>query len=193
MSPRSFPVEPTFADHSEREVWNALMDQLPIDAAVICNLVILESDIRHEIDFIVAIPDVGISIVEVKGGDISPNEDSTFTQRDKHGSRNIDPITQVTRNLYQLKKFIETKSSLRHFTARPSIVFPYADIPTTYFRPDIPRRIVNDKVDLATIGDRLITDLRDQTFRPNAIEIHGIFEGSGPGNCCAKIFDGTWN
>ena len=170
----SFPKEPVFADPSERVVWAELLKQLPQDAAVICNLVILEPNQRYEIDFIVAIPDVGIAVLEVKGGEVTPNEDSTFKQKDAKGSRVIDPITQATQNLYALKKFIERKSSIQHFTARPNLVFPYSDIPSSYSRPDIPRTIISDEVDLATIGNRIEVNLQAQAFRPTAIEIRAM-------------------
>ena len=175
----SFPKEPVFADPSERVVWAELLKQLPQDAAVICNLVILEPNQRYEIDFIVAIPDVGIAVLEVKGGEVTPNEDSTFKQKDAKGSRVIDPITQATQNLYALKKFIERKSSIQHFTARPNLVFPYSDIPSSYSRPDIPRTIISDEVDLATIGNRIEVNLQAQAFRPTAIEIRAMIMALG--------------
>ena len=174
MPALSFPKEPIFADPSERVVWTELLKQLPADAAVICNLVILEPGKRYEIDFIVAIPEVGIAVLEVKGGEVTPNKDSTFRQKDAKGSREIDPITQVTQNLYALKNFLERKSSIKHFAARPNLVFPYSDIPSNYSRPDIPRFIVSDTIDLATLGSRIEGNLQSQTFRPTAIEIRAM-------------------
>ena len=174
MPALSFPKDPVFADPSERVVWAELIKQLPPDAAVICNLVILEPSQRYEIDFIVAIPEVGITVLEVKGGEVSPKEDSTFKQKDAKGSRDIDPITQVTQNLYELKNFLGRKSSVKHFSARPMLVFPYSDIPSNYSRPDIPRTIITDIVDLATIASRIESNLQSQTFRPTAIEIRAI-------------------
>ena len=174
MTPISFPKDPTFADPSEREVWKELMAQLPPDAAIICNLVILEPHTRYEIDFIVAIPDLGIGVIEVKGGEISPNQDSTFKQKDSRGSRTVDPITQVTSNLYELKRYLDRRSSIQHFAARPFIVFPYSHIETSYSRPDIPRSIVIDKVDLASIVSRVENNLEGQPFRPSTTEIHSM-------------------
>ena len=179
MPALSFPVNPVFADPSERVVWAELIKQLPVDAAVICNLVILEPNQRYEIDFIVAIPDVGITVIEVKGGDVTPNNDSTFKQKDAKGSRDIYPITQVTQNLYKLKDFLGRKSSIKHFSAKPMLVFPYSDISSSYSRPDIPRAIVTDLVDLATIASRIEFNLQSQTFRPSAIEIRALILALG--------------
>ncbi len=168
--PRSYPADPIFADPSERVVWEALMKQLPVDAAVVCNFKILEANLEYEMDLIVLWPEVGVAVIEVKGGDVSPNSDATFTQRDARGSREIDPMGQATKNMHALKRFLSLKSSVQHFAARPVVVLPYADIPSSYSRPTIPRSSIHDDVDLAVLGDRIVKDLLNQNFRPTALE-----------------------
>lgn len=167
---RSYPADPIFADPSERVVWEVLMKQLPVDASVVCNFKILEANLEYEIDLIVFWPEVGVAVIEVKGGDVKPNEDATFTQRDASGSREIDPMGQATKNMHALKRFLGLKSSIQHFAARPVVVLPYADIPSSYSRPTIPRSSIHDDVDLAAIGDRIVKDLLNQNFRPTALE-----------------------
>ena len=112
MTPRSYPTQPLFSDPSERVVWQALMGQLPADAAIVCNLKIIEPDQEYEMDFIVLIPDVGVAVLEVKGGDVHANEDQTFTQRDRNGQRNIDPMAQVTKNMHELTRYLCLKTSV---------------------------------------------------------------------------------
>ncbi len=168
--PRSYPADPIFADPSERVVWEALMKQLPVDAAVVCNFKILEANLEYEMDLIVLWPEVGVAVIEVKGGDVSPNSDATFTQRDARGSREIDPMGQATKNMHALKRYLSLKSSVQHFAARPVVVLPYADIPSSYSRPTIPRSSIHDDVDLAVLGDRIVKDLMNQNFRPTALE-----------------------
>ncbi len=170
LMPRSYPADPIFADPSERVVWEALMKQLPVDAAVVCNFKILEANLEYEMDLIVLWPEVGVAVIEVKGGDVSPNSDATFTQRDARGSREIDPMGQATKNMHALKRFLSLKSSVQHFAARPVVVLPYADIPSSYSRPTIPRSSIHDDVDLAVLGDRIVKDLLNQNFRPTALE-----------------------
>ena len=172
--PRSYPAEPTFADPSERVVWEMLMKQLPVDAAIICNLKILEVNLEFEMDLVVLWPEVGAAVLEVKGGKVTPNEDSTFIQKDARESREIDPMGQATKNMHALKRFLGLKSSVQHFAARPFVVLPYADIPSSYSRPTIPRSSIHDDVDLATIGDRLVKDMLNQNFRPTALEVLAI-------------------
>jgi hypothetical protein len=172
--PRSYPAEPIFADPSERVVWEALMKQLPIDAAIICNLKILEANLEFEMDLVVLWPEIGAAVIEVKGGHVTPNEDSTFTQKDAHETREIDPMGQATKNMHALKRYLGLKSSMQHFAARPVVVLPYADIPSAYSRPTIPRTSIHDDVDLAVIGDRIVKDMLNQNFRPTALEILAI-------------------
>lgn len=174
MTPRSYPAEPIFADPSERVVWEMLMKQLPVDAVIICNLKILEVNLEFEMDLVVLWPEVGAGVLEVKGGKVTPNEDSTFTQKDARESREIDPMGQATKNMHALKRFLGLKSSVQHFAARPVVVLPYADIPSAYSRPTIPRTSIHDDVDLATIGDRLVKDMLNQHFRPTALEVLAI-------------------
>jgi len=174
MPPRSFPAQPVFADESERVVWQALMDQLPSDAAVVCNLKIIEHDQEYEIDFIVLVPDLGVAVIEVKGGDVTPNEDATFTQRDRKGKREVDPMGQATKNMHELARFLGPRASVRHFSAQPFVVLPYAEIPTTYSRPSIPRGLINDQEDLFNLGDRIMKTLSSHHFRPTALELSGV-------------------
>ncbi len=176
MAPRSYPAQRIFADPSEKVVWNALMEQLPVDAVVICNLKILEPNLEFEMDAIVLVPEVGVAVIEIKGGDVQPQEDSTFIQRDAQGKREIDPMGQALRNMHALKRYLSKKSSVQHFAARPVVVLPYADIPSAYSRPTIARSSIHDEVDMATLADRISSDLLNQNFRPTALEIFSILQ-----------------
>jgi hypothetical protein len=179
MTPRSFPVNPVFADRSERLVWEKLMATLPPDVSVVCGLRILEHEQEYELDFSVLWPNVGISVLEVKGGSITPNDDSTFTQRDSKSSRVIDPITQISKNHYELKRYIEGKSSIRYINIRHLLVFPYSEIPTSYGRPNIPRNIVIDSLDLGNLSSILKNEMSQQNFRPTTTEVDAILKTLG--------------
>jgi len=172
----SYPKDPIFADQSERVVWECLMSQLPVDAIVICNLKILEHPRQYEMDFIVAWPDLGVAVLEVKGGKVTPNEDSTFTQSGGNKSYQIDPMTQTSQNLFALKRYLAVKSSFQHFSSRPHIVLPYSDIPSSYSRPNIPREVIHDYVDLATLVSRLERDVSNSNFRPSAVELSALLK-----------------
>ena len=176
MTPRSYPAQPLFADESERVVWQALMDQLPADAAIVCNLKIIEPEQEYEMDFIVLVPDVGVAVLEVKGGQVQPNEDHTFKQSDRNGHREIDPMAQATKNLHELTRYLSRRTSVQHISMRPAVVLPYADIPSSYSRPTIPRTLIHDTVDLVSLADRITRDLGSHHFRPSALEVHSILK-----------------
>ena len=174
MPPRSFPAEPIFEFPSEKAVWIELMRQLPADAAVIHSLKILDSNREYEMDFVVLIPDVGVTVIEVKGGKVTPNEDDTFTQKDATDSREIEPMVQAQQNVHELKRFLGQKSSIQHFSARPAVVFPYSSISMSYSRPTIPRDSIHDELDLLQLGDRITKDMLNHHFRPSALEVRAI-------------------
>ena len=174
MPPRSIPAQPVFADPSEKVVWQELMQQLPQDAVVVHGLKILEANQEFEMDFIIFWSDLGVAVLEVKGGEVTPNEDDSFTQRDAKGKRDVFPMSQATKNMYALKRFLTQKSSVAHFAARPAVVLPYADIPSAYSRPTIPRGSIHDEVDLVSLADRIMRDLSNQGFRPTALEIRSL-------------------
>ena len=131
MPPLSYPSDPIFAHESERDVWQALMNQLPADAAIVCNFKVIEPDQEYEIDFIVLIPDVGVAVLEVKGGKVTPNADHTFTQSDRKGHREIDPMGQATKNMHELTRYVSRKTSIQHFSPKQAVVLPFAEIPST--------------------------------------------------------------
>lgn len=176
MAPKSFPKEPIFIDSSERVVWEELMKGLPDNAYVVYGLKILEHEQEYELDFIVLWPDVGVSVLEVKGGDVTPNEDSTFTQRDSQTKRIIDPVTQLSKNHYALRRFLERKTSLPHISLRHFLVFPYSDIKSDFSRPNIPRKIVIDSIDLINIVPSIKQEMLNNSFRPSFLEVNSILK-----------------
>ena len=174
MPPLSYPPQPIFAHESERDVWQSLMKQLPADAAIVCNFKIIEPEQEYEIDFIVLIPDVGVAVLEVKGGKVTPNADQTFTQSDRKGHREIDPMGQATKNMHELTRYVGRKTSVQHFSPRPAVVLPFAEIPSSYSRPTIPRELIHDDVDQVSLAERITKDLANHHFRPSALEVHHI-------------------
>jgi hypothetical protein len=179
MSAQSIPAEPIFADPSERTVWNELLKRLPNEVTVICNLKMLDHSHEYEMDFLVLWPGVGVAVLETKGGKVQPNSDSTFHQSDSKGSRDIDPIAQVANCVHGLVRYVESKSSLQHFSPRHMLVFPYSHIERDYERPDIPRSIVIDEMDLIQIADRIQADLKSHDYRPSPQEIDILIQHLG--------------
>ena len=174
----SLPENPIFVHSSERLVWVELMQHLPSEVTVLCNVKLLVDSKEHEIDFLLLWPNHGIVGLEVKGGKVSPNLDSTFTQEDSTGSRIIDPISQTMSSVHALQRYLD-KKHITHFSAKPYLVFPYSEIPVSYSRSDIPREIIADELDLANLVDGISELLRGQNFRPNAHEVAGMITALG--------------
>ncbi len=75
MTAQLRPEEPKFQTPSEEEVWTRLHDTLPNDAVLIAGLRITDEDKDHEADLVVLLPEVGIVVLEVKGGSVSYDGD----------------------------------------------------------------------------------------------------------------------
>ena len=80
MTAQLRPEEPKFQTPSEEEVWTRLRDTLPDDAVLIAGLRITDEDKDHEADLVVLLPEVGIVVLEVKGGSVSYDGD-VWSQR----------------------------------------------------------------------------------------------------------------
>ena len=76
MKFNSFPPNPLFTNDGEKIVYGHLVEQLPSGVDVFCNLEWIDQQDRREIDFIVAIPDKGLVILEVKGGKVETRGNS---------------------------------------------------------------------------------------------------------------------
>ena len=70
MAFRTHPQNPVFQSEGEKSVYGRLIDQLPDDAEVYCNVEHFDGRERREIDFLVAIPEFGLVALEVKGGKV---------------------------------------------------------------------------------------------------------------------------
>ena len=62
------PEQPQFTTTSEQEVWRRLRDGLGPDDVLIANLRLTDETKDHEADLVVLMPDLGIVVIEVKGG-----------------------------------------------------------------------------------------------------------------------------
>ena len=86
MTFQVFPEDHHIDNDSESEVLGWLYDQVTDDRVqVFCNQEWLDGGERREMDFIVSIPDVGVCIVEVKGGtvDIIGNQWRQWSKSEK--------------------------------------------------------------------------------------------------------------
>ena len=110
--PQLHPPHPRIPPHlwSEQEVLRALRT-LPPEAHVFTRLTILddEKNQEREIDFLVAHPDLGLVIIEVKGSGVEPAGDH-WTRRDDDGNpvrMDETPAEQMNAQQWMLDRFLK--------------------------------------------------------------------------------------
>ena len=79
MSAHGIPADPTFPTDSEREVWERLLAQGGDDWTLLANVRLTDEKKDHELDVVVLMPDVGVLVLEVKGGQVRVEGDEWVT------------------------------------------------------------------------------------------------------------------
>ncbi len=109
-----------------------------------------------EADFIVAHPQSGILVVEVKGGTIAWNPETgewTSVSRNGHVSRIRDPFAQARESKYALRDALQCSTpGLRQLSLGHAVAFPDVVAGGDLLGPDKPRAIVLDRADLADLA-----------------------------------------
>ena len=147
---------PRRANGAEREVWQALTDQLEPNDLVIAGQRVTDHLKDHEIDFIVAIEGAGIVCLEVKGGEVW-HDGTSWWQRRRNKDVRIEPVRQVREACYALRNFVErdprwTRGRLRwdHI-----VVLPNIELREDFALPECPRWKVIDQTQLPSLARRL--------------------------------------
>lgn len=153
MAATVLPVEPAFADESERMVWDLLRRKLR-NCDVLMHGVRF-SDPEHgevEIDLLVLMPDSGAVVIEVKGGKVS-YRDGGWKQTDASGSHSIDPARQARNGVYALRRFLRQQTSWSRGELRAGwmIALPYTHV-TGDFGPEGRRDLLIGELDLPEIA-----------------------------------------
>ncbi len=148
--PRLIPPEPYFPDDggAERALWEALRDGLPDGAILATDVRLLDGAAEHEIDALVAWPEVGLAAIECKGGYIT-REDGTWCQGSGAGRHRIDPVGQVQSARHALQDLLRGRGS-RAATARTAhlVALPHTYVPADWDSADLPRTALIDRGDL---------------------------------------------
>lgn len=134
----SNPDEISFAAESERVVYNALQTQLPDRIHVYYSVKWQEAESNEshsgEGDFIVVHPDLGILVLEVKGGHHIEYSHGVWTLWDNPSSPRPlkkSPYQQAEATRYSIvNKFKERYYSQLYCTHGHAVVFPYYTIPS---------------------------------------------------------------
>ena len=127
------------------------------------------TDPRHgdvEADFLVLIPDLGIAVIEVKGGDVTLHN-GQWRARYANVKRRIDPIDQARRAKHALRRYLDRQPEWTLGLVRSEwfVVLPYTTI-TNDMSTEARRDLLIGREDLAdllpnirqTLGSTLMKD-----------------------------------
>lgn len=158
---RLYPPDPHFAGSpsgasAEHAVWAALRDTLPEDAALFANLGILDGTREHELDLLVAWPNLGLAVIETKSGHIERRDGAWYQGRPPNVHR-IDPVRQAQDARHALTRWLAANGAPDVARARivHLVAFPHTAVPADWHAPDAPRALVLDRHDLADAADRV--------------------------------------
>ena len=170
---RLVPEEPRFETASEEHVWRVLRDALPGHAVLIANFRITDETKDHEADLIVLMPEVGVVVVEVKGGSVWRDADGWHQTLQSGKVRRIDPAHQAMKTKYAVRDYVERdprwrQSSRSRVVWAHAVVAPYSEFHDDFDAPECPRWAVHGKTDLDDLAGRLWDTARLQvtTARP---------------------------
>ena len=166
MSPRAYPGRPTFADDSERLVWEALLAGLR-DEDVLLHGVRFTDPVEGEveIDLLVLMPDCGAAVIEVKGGHVA-YADGRWRQSDASGAHEIHPIEQARHGVYALCRFLENEPTWSRGRLRAAwlLALPYTHVDGA-MGPEARRDLIISASDLAGCAGVVYDRLWDRSIQ----------------------------
>jgi hypothetical protein len=154
-----------FATEAERVVWELLNRQKAAGAAdaadtvVIPNLRLTNDKKDYELDFVVLMPDVGVVVLEVKGGHVWA-EGGVWKQGNRKSSKVIRPVDQCRDGKFALRQYVERDprwrdSSRTRIRWGHAIVLPFTDLHDDFEAPDCPRWMISGERDLDDLAQRV--------------------------------------
>ena len=155
------PAEPQFTTPSEQEVWERLRGSLGPDDVLLTNRRLTDETKDHEADLIVLMPDVGVVVVEVKGGSVWHDDGWWITRRGRHAR--IDPVEQVRGTKYAFRDYVARDArwnNRNHVAWGHAIVVPYSEFDESFSLPDCPRWTLHDRADQADLAARLVDNAK---------------------------------
>ncbi|GAA3159893.1 ATP-binding domain-containing protein [Blastococcus jejuensis] len=180
MSARVFPAEPTFESHAERLFAQALREQLPDEAVMVCGQRFTDRKDDREADLIVAWPGFGVAVIEVKGGSVS-FRNGEWRQHGGGIDKRIRPVDQALGCKYALRSYL--RSDRRWTAGDPRmahlVALPTTTLPEEFAAPDAPRWMVLDHGDLSDAAGRIASALRQlehDTAPPTPEDVERLVE-----------------
>ncbi len=156
---------PDFVEMSERvssaefELYHALREQLPNEFLVFHSVAWHAKDKYGkpqdgETDFVIAHPDEGILVIEVKGGNIRYTPQTASWQSVSEGAKAYDikdPFVQARKAKYTLIELLNRvmggRQRVRDINIGHAVAFPNVVIDESVLGPDKPRNVILDMLD----------------------------------------------
>lgn len=160
--PICYPEPPNYRSHAERLVGEQLKARLPAEAWLLTNFAFSDAGRDYEIDFIVVNPGVGVTAIEVKGGELIQDEQGWWQQYSGNfPPRDVNPAVQVQQAMYTALHYLGSRGLdvAGHFTWM--VAFPQTTLPDDYASIQMPRSRVLDKTQL----ESLVEDIERFTLR----------------------------
>lgn len=180
MTARLFPDEPEFASGSEELLVRTLLEQLPDDAAVFCNVRFSDGSQDREADVVVASPGVGIAVVEVKGGSVSL-QGGVWRQVGGGFDGVIHPVDQAVACKHLLCQYLADHP--RWTAGRPRtahlVALPATTLPPDFRAPGLARWMTIDRTDVPHAAARIRTALetvRNEPEPPTADDVDALVD-----------------
>ncbi|SFE52016.1 nuclease-related domain-containing DEAD/DEAH box helicase [Blastococcus tunisiensis] len=180
MTARIYPAEPDFESHAERLFADALREQLPDDAVMVCGQVFSDRREDREADVIVVWPGFGIAVIEVKGGSVALRG-GEWRQVGGGLDKRIRPVDQAKKCKYLLRDYL--RRDRRWTSGDPRMVhlvaLPATTLPADFDAPDAPRWMVLDRADCSSAADRIASALRQlehDTEPPSLEQVEELVE-----------------
>lgn len=172
MTARLRPTQPVFATASEGEAWAKLVEQAPDEWTILANLRLTDEKKDWEFDLVVLMPDVGVIVGEVKGGNVSVSDGEWRTSTSRDGTRVIHPVDQARDGKHALWGYVRSDprwkgSSRTRVRFGHTVITPRTTIHEDFATPDCPRWMIHGKNDLDDLAGRLwdITAKQESGFR----------------------------
>lgn len=142
-------------------MWETVLKQGEPDWTVLANVRLTDEAKDHEADLVVLMPDVGIVVVEVKGGSVAVDP-VTGEWRIYSGGRPrvVHPVDQAWGTKCALRKYVELdprwrNSSRTRVRFGHAVVVPFTELGEDFSTPDCPRWMIHDRGDQAHLAARV--------------------------------------
>lgn len=152
MTCRCVPAEPAFDNDrgAEEVVWRALREQLPDDAVLFHSVRLQVGPKQGEIDLLVAWPENGLAVIEVKGGTVT-FAGGVWRQT---GKALKSPAEQASDGRHLLHDYLKRRGcSFAQGRLAHLVAVPATRVPPGWAAPDCPRTMVVDHDDLPHAAD----------------------------------------